>query len=248
MGAGHAHALYVHEHSPLHRLSPHVKIVATFATVVTVAVTPSEAGPVFGVAAAALLVMARVARVPLRFVAARLVVVAPFLLMAATVPFVASGQRVEVLGVHLLIGVGEGVITGLTVVAVLGTRPDLVTGARDLRMAAAPTARLRPFALAAVAVALVVAAGVAQFAVDDPDGLERVAEDTGFADAGRDHRFADGPFADYATAGVADEAVSLALAGIAGTLLTLAVGGGLFAAVRGRPRASGTSARQSVSD
>jgi len=101
VGAGHAHALYVHEHSPLHRLSPHVKIVATFATVVTVAVTPSEAGPVFGVAAAALLVMARVARVPLRFVAARLVVVAPFLLMAATVPFVASGQRVEVLGVHV---------------------------------------------------------------------------------------------------------------------------------------------------
>jgi cobalt/nickel transport system permease protein len=35
-------------------------------------------------------------------------------------------------GVHVLIGVGEGVITGLVVGAVLAARPDLVWGARDL--------------------------------------------------------------------------------------------------------------------
>jgi cobalt/nickel transport system permease protein len=35
-------------------------------------------------------------------------------------------------GVHLLIGIGEGVITGATIAAVLGARPDLVFGARDL--------------------------------------------------------------------------------------------------------------------
>jgi cobalt/nickel transport system permease protein len=35
-------------------------------------------------------------------------------------------------GVHGLIGIGEGVITALTVSAVLATRPDLVHGARDL--------------------------------------------------------------------------------------------------------------------
>jgi cobalt/nickel transport system permease protein len=34
--------------------------------------------------------------------------------------------------VHLLIGVGEGVITGLTVASVLAVRPDLVRGARHL--------------------------------------------------------------------------------------------------------------------
>lgn len=38
-------------------------------------------------------------------------------------------------GVHALIGIGEAVITGLTVGAVLATRPDLVYGARDLRPA-----------------------------------------------------------------------------------------------------------------
>jgi cobalt/nickel transport system permease protein len=36
-------------------------------------------------------------------------------------------------GVHALIGIGEGIITALTVGVVLGVRPDLVHGAADLR-------------------------------------------------------------------------------------------------------------------
>jgi cobalt/nickel transport system permease protein len=43
-------------------------------------------------------------------------------------------------GVHLLIGLGEALITALTVSAVLAVRPDLVHGARDL------TGRLAPLA------------------------------------------------------------------------------------------------------
>jgi cobalt/nickel transport system permease protein len=42
-------------------------------------------------------------------------------------------------GVHALIGIGEGVITGLVVGAVLATRPDLVWGARDLAIDQAAT-------------------------------------------------------------------------------------------------------------
>jgi cobalt/nickel transport system permease protein len=38
------------------------------------------------------------------------------------------------IGVHILIGIGEGVITAMTVSAVLATRPDLVYGASTLRM------------------------------------------------------------------------------------------------------------------
>ena len=45
-------------------------------------------------------------------------------------------------GVHVLIGIGEGVITALTVSAVLASRPDLVWGARDL-VSAAPAAEPR---------------------------------------------------------------------------------------------------------
>jgi cobalt/nickel transport system permease protein len=36
------------------------------------------------------------------------------------------------IGAHALIGIGEGIITGLTVSSVLAVRPDLVYGARDL--------------------------------------------------------------------------------------------------------------------
>jgi cobalt/nickel transport system permease protein len=43
-------------------------------------------------------------------------------------------------GVHLLIGVGEGLITAAAVGAVIATRPDLVHAARGLRRPAAPAA------------------------------------------------------------------------------------------------------------
>jgi cobalt/nickel transport system permease protein len=36
------------------------------------------------------------------------------------------------IGTHMLIGIGEAVITGLTIAAILAVRPDLVYGARDL--------------------------------------------------------------------------------------------------------------------
>ena len=56
---------------------------------------------------------------------------------------------VAMVGVHALIGIGEGIITGLTVSSVLAVRPDLVHGAHDLlpthrfvaSTAAAPVAR-----------------------------------------------------------------------------------------------------------
>jgi cobalt/nickel transport system permease protein len=41
--------------------------------------------------------------------------------------------------VHVLIGIGEGVITALAVGAVIALRPDLVHGARDAALADAPS-------------------------------------------------------------------------------------------------------------
>jgi cobalt/nickel transport system permease protein len=43
------------------------------------------------------------------------------------------------IGVHTLIGVGEGIITAMTIGAVMSMRPDLVYGARDLRPNAVPS-------------------------------------------------------------------------------------------------------------
>ena len=42
------------------------------------------------------------------------------------------------IGVHALIGIGEGVITALAVGSVMAMRPDLVYGARGIRPPAPP--------------------------------------------------------------------------------------------------------------
>lgn len=156
---------------------------------------------------------------------------------SAPVPF--DTVFAAMVGVHLLIGVGEGVLSALTVGAVLAARPDLVHGARDLDRAAAaarPRMALRTFAIAGVAAALLMAVVVSQFAAPDPDGLERVAADTGFAEVAGEHALEASIFADYATAGIGNEAVSLAVAGAVGVALTLAVGWGIFFAVADRSR------------
>ena len=85
----------------------------------------------------------------------------------------------------------------------------------------------RIFAVGLIA-ALLVAVIVAQFASSDPDGLEYVAEQEGFAGSAADHELADAPLADYGE-NVSDSSwLNTAVAGTAGVLLTLAIGYGLF--------------------
>jgi cobalt/nickel transport protein len=93
------------------------------------------------------------------------------------------------------------------------------------------------FLLAGLLVALLLAGVVSGFASDDPDGLEKVAEEQGFLDAADDHALADGPLADYAVSGVDNERLSTGLAGVLGVTITFAFGLGLFALVRRRDRA-----------
>jgi cobalt/nickel transport system permease protein len=113
---------------------------------------------------------------------------------------------------------------------------NLVYGASDLDQAqlAETKVKTRTFVIGGTLVALIFAAVVSQFAYDDPDGLERVAEDTGFISSGEDHALADFIFADYATSGISNEALSLAIAGIVGTLVTLAVAAGIFLTIKER--------------
>ncbi|HSG80583.1 MAG TPA: energy-coupling factor ABC transporter permease [Acidimicrobiia bacterium] len=158
-------------------------------------------------------------------------------LFGATAPVSFAKVFGAMVTVHLLIGIGEGIITALAVRSVLSVRPDLVKGAEGMDLEPAGRKRsLRALTIGGLAVAFVIATVVAQFAVDDPDGLERVATDTGFAESGRDSTLSDTLFSDYATQGLGNEALSLAVAGATGTLITLAVGWGLFAIVRDRRR------------
>ncbi len=97
--------------------------------------------------------------------------------------------------------------------------------------------RTRTLVRAALLLALVLAGGVSYYASSRPDGLERVAEDKGFSDSATDHDLADSPVADYSVRGVDDARLSGGLAGVIGVVVTLAVGGGLFAVVGRRRRA-----------
>ncbi|WP_328299093.1 cobalt ECF transporter T component CbiQ [Streptomyces sp. NBC_00435] len=101
MGAGHAHKLYRHGHSPVHDLPPHCKLAATFAFVVVVVSTPREAVWAFGLYAVLVAAAAAVARIPAGFLLRRLLIEVPFVAFAVLMPFVAEGERVQFLGMSL---------------------------------------------------------------------------------------------------------------------------------------------------
>lgn len=101
MGAGHAHKLYRPGNSPVHDLPPHCKLAATFGFVIVVVSTPREAVWAFGVYALLIAAAAAVARIPAGFLLRRLLIEVPFVAFAVLMPFVAQGERVEVLGMSL---------------------------------------------------------------------------------------------------------------------------------------------------
>jgi cobalt/nickel transport system permease protein len=145
-------------------------------------------------------------------------------------------------GWHLLIGIGEAVITGAVLGAIVATRPDLVYAARHLRsdlvlvdehgrtttvspdrpVPSKPAGR-RSLGTA-VAITLLIAGIVSLFASAHPDGLEYVGESLGFGGAAEDSATAGSPLADYGFSGIGNEKVATALAGIIGVLVTIAVG------------------------
>ncbi|MFB7866335.1 energy-coupling factor ABC transporter permease [Streptomyces sp. NPDC056069] len=154
-------------------------------------------------------------------------------------------------GVHVLIGIGEAVITMLTVGAVIAVRPDLVYGARgltaplklrvdgelvDAAPATVPAAARSPRKLwiGGVVAALVLAGFVSFYASASPDGLEKVAADKGIDSKVQPHAAADSPLADYGVKDVSDARLSGGLAGVIGVGATLAVGSGAFWVVRRR--------------
>jgi hypothetical protein len=77
-----------------------------------------------------------------------------------------------------------------------------------------------------VAIGLAVVA--AQFASSSPDGLEFVAEQEGFLETADTRAPSGAPLADYGEDLTSSGWLNTAIAGLAGTLLTLAAGYGVF--------------------
>jgi hypothetical protein len=97
----------------------------------------------------------------------------------------------------------------------------------------------RAFYLIMAGAAVLVAAVLALFASSAPDGLERVAEDVGFADTAQDSAVSGSPLADYElpAAQTPDSPLNRAFAGVVGVAVTAGVAFALFGAVaRGKAR------------
>ncbi|MEU8253603.1 cobalt ECF transporter T component CbiQ [Micromonospora inaquosa] len=138
MGAGHGHVLYRESDSPVHRLPPEVKIAAMVVFTIAVVATPREAFWAFGAYAVLVAAVAALARVGPRWLLSRALIELPFVLFAVALPFLGTGDRVEVLGLRLsedglhgawnILAKGTlGVLASLLLAATTTTR-DLIVG------------------------------------------------------------------------------------------------------------------------
>ncbi|MEU6777650.1 energy-coupling factor ABC transporter permease [Nonomuraea angiospora] len=170
--------------------------------------------------------------------------------IGGTAPIEVGAVAAAMGGVHVLIGIGEALITAMTVGAVLAVRPDLVYGARGLtkplvlrgaegatttvggQEPVATPGKLKPFLLGGIGLTLVLAGVVSFFASSSPDGLEAVAENKGFLGQATDHLMTWG-LADYGEVG----GIPVGVAGIVGVGLVLLIAGALAYAARGRDAA-----------
>lgn len=119
---------------------------------------------------------------------------------------------ITMLGVHALIGLGEALITVAALAFIFRTRPDL------LDEASASAQGSRGWILAGVLISLAVVL-LSPLASAFPDGLERVAEDTGFLEFAQASPFEFIP--DYTVPFLGETPLSTIIAGVIGALVVL---------------------------
>jgi len=141
------------------------------------------------------------------------IVCAGELALSGTVRFAVAFPAMA--GTHMLIGVGEAVITTLVISIIFKVRPDLL---EDARPAGEPR-RYGPVLVFGAIIALGLALFVSPFACPWPDGLEHFLGSAGFnvEEIGKPRLAA--PMADYKVGGIANASVATALAGAIGTVV-----------------------------
>ena len=125
-------------------------------------------------------------------------------------------------GVHILIGIGEGLITGGVLTYLVKARPDLLPGNDEQQ--------IRSWVVPVVSIFLI-AGLLSLFASAWPDGLEKVAEDRGFIDLAEQVRISvPTPFADYTFNN--SEGIGTSIAGIVGSIVCFGVAWGIAQVVK----------------
>lgn len=144
MGAGHSHPLYRDGESAVHRAPAEVKIAGLVLFVLAVVSTPREMIWPFAIYAAIVVVVWRVAAIPLRWILPRMLIEAPFIVLAVLLPFAEGGERVTVAGLQLSVA-GLWAAWGIVIKGTLGV-------AASLTVAATTSARELPLALSRLGV------------------------------------------------------------------------------------------------
>jgi cobalt/nickel transport system permease protein len=130
-------------------------------------------------------------------------------------------------GIHVLIGIGEGLITVGALALIYAARPDLLDSGQQRQIGGAG------LWLAGMAIALALAIA-SPLASSHPDGLEWVADQKGFLGMAQAPIYNVIP--DYVLPGISNEALATILAGIIGTLIVFVIA--LAVAYARRNRAS----------
>jgi len=120
-------------------------------------------------------------------------------------------------GIHALIGIGEGLITAGALTFVYNAR-------RDLLVTSGAANNSKAIWVGGLLIAILLAV-LSPLASSHPDGLEWVAEQTGFLEMAQNPVYNIIP--DYVLPGVENEAVATVAAGIIGTLIVLGVSLGI---------------------
>ncbi len=118
--------------------------------------------------------------------------------------------------IHMLIGLGEGLITTLVVAAIARLRPELVF--QDTQ--SGRHFEIVPFVVYGLLITVGLSVFVAPFACGWPDGLEKVAAALGFEHKALGSAIVPAPLPDYSVPGLPSAVTSTVIAGVMGTLIT----------------------------
>jgi cobalt/nickel transport system permease protein len=137
---------------------------------------------------------------------------------SGTVPWTSAFTAMT--NLHMLIAIGEAVISALVFSAIASARPDIV--AEDPRTA--PVHEGRDLLLYGALITIGVVLFITPFASRWPDGLESVAAKLGFASAAVTHPLVSSPFEGYTIPGLGSPVAATVIAGLAGTCIVFAGG------------------------
>jgi cobalt/nickel transport system permease protein len=125
--------LYLHRHSVVHQIPPHIKILAGLLFIVVAVSTDITNWPAFVAYFAIIITITQIAKLPIITVIKRSLIEVPFVLFALLMPFFGTGEVVEIGSLNLYV---DGLLAGASIV-VKGTLGILVA----INLSATTTAR-----------------------------------------------------------------------------------------------------------